>query len=78
MTEPLYIVRLWDGFDGEWMDIGEPMPRAAAEKSAGDKNEAMPGGKRDRGYSDIDYYAAFPVDTKMVFSDGHSQTRGDR
>lgn len=75
----LYVVRHWDGFDGEWIDVSDPMPKADAEKLAGDKNEARSGaaaGKRTGGYSDIDYYKAFPADTKMMFSDGFSQTRG--
>jgi hypothetical protein len=78
MTTDLYIVRLWDGFDGEWMDVSEPMPKADAETLAGDKNAARGGslaGKRSGSYSDIDYYAAFPADTRMKFADGNSQTR---
>lgn len=78
-AETLYIVRLWDGFDGEWMDVSEPLPKADAEKLAGDKNESRtsgPGaGKREGGYGQIDYYRAFPADTRMVFSEGRSQTR---
>lgn len=79
MTDFLYIVRLWDGFDGEWMDVSDPLPKDKADKLAGDKNEARLGsaaGKRTGGYNDIDYYAAFPVDTRMMFSEGRSQTRG--
>lgn len=76
----LYIVRLWDGFDGEWMDVSDPLPKDEAEKLAGDKNEARtsgPGaGLREGRYDQIDYYRAWPADTKMVFSDGNSQTRG--
>lgn len=74
--EQLYIVRLWDGFDGEWMDIGEPMPKFDAEQLAGDKNFAKLG-KRDAGYGDIDYYKAFPSDTVMHF-DGSSPERTQR
>lgn len=62
-----WIVRLWDGFDGLWMDVSKPMAREAAERLAGDKNEEN-SGKRDAGYDDIDYYAAFPADTTMHFS----------
>lgn len=74
----LYIVRLWDGFDGEWIDISEPLSQVEAEKLAGDENENRLGsaaGKRDGNYSDIDYYKAFPADTTMYFSEGRSQTR---
>lgn len=79
MTEQLWVVRLWDGFDGEWMDVSDQMSEAAARKLAGDKNERRSGsnrGKREGSYGDIDYYAAFPADRKMTFSDGNSQTRG--
>ena len=77
--EELYIVRLWDGFDGEWMDVSDPLPKSEAEELAGDKNEARMGsgkGNRNGHYGEIDYYKAFPADTKMVFADGRSQTRG--
>lgn len=76
-TVPLFVVRLWDGFDGEWMDVSDPLPKAEATKLCGDKNEARIGsaaGKREGSYSDIDYYAVFPAATKMVFSEGRSQT----
>lgn len=80
MTDERYIVRLWDGFDGEWMDVSDPLPKTEAEKLCGDKNEARLGGaagKREGNYNDIDYYAIFPADTKMRFSEGRSLTRGD-
>jgi hypothetical protein len=73
-----YVVRLWDGFDGEWMTVSDPMPRAEAEKLAGDKNEARVGsgaGNREGHYGEIDYYKAFPAHTVMQFSEGRSQTR---
>lgn len=72
MNDDLYVVRLWDGFDGEWMDISEPLPQAEAEKLCGDENEKRTGpgaGKREGHYSEIDYYAVFPADTVMRFSD---------
>lgn len=76
--EALYVVRLWDGFDGQWMDVSKPMPRKQAEKLAGDKNEGRSGsgaGNRDGHYSEIDYYAIFPADTTMLFSEegGYAQ-----
>ena len=78
----LYIVRLWDGFDNEWMDVSEPLPKDEAEKLAGDKNEARSGsaaGKREGSYNDIDYYKAFPADTTMIFSkEGLGPATGDR
>lgn len=79
VPEVLYIVRHWDGFDGEWIDIGEPMTKELAEKEAGDRNEKRVGsgaGNRRGNYNEIDYFKAFPADTKMHFSEGLSQTRG--
>lgn len=80
MTEDLYIVRLYDGFDGEWMDVSGPLPKEEALELAGDKNEKRMGsaaGKREGSYDDIDYYRAFPADTTMRFSGGNSLTRGN-
>lgn len=77
-TENLWVVRLWDGFDGEWMDVSGHMPEHDAKKLAGDKNEARIGsgaGNRSGNFREIDYYRAFPADTKMVFGDGRSMTR---
>lgn len=78
MTEskPLYVVRLWDGFDGEWMDVSDPLPKEEAETLCKRKNKDNHG-REDGNYNDIDYYATFPADTKMYFSEGRSQTRGD-
>lgn len=81
MIDQIWTVRLWDGFDGEWMDVSEPMTQVAADNLAGDKNAARGGsleGKREGSYGDIDYYKAFPADTRMIFADGNSQTRGAR
>lgn len=78
-AQALYIVRLWDGFDGEWMDVSEPLPRDEADKLCAEKNVARIGpgaGSPIGGYHHIDYYRVFPADTRMVFSDGYSQTRG--
>lgn len=71
VTEEQYVVRLWDGFDNIWMDVSGPMPKAEAEKLAGDKNEARDGsgaGNRDGHYDEIDYYKAWPIDTRMLRS----------
>lgn len=70
MTD-LYVVRLYDGFDNEWMDVSDPMSKEEADKACGDMNEARGGsgaGKREGSYFDIDYYAVYPSDTRMVFS----------
>lgn len=75
-VEGPWVVRLWDGFDGEWMDVSDPIAdRAEADTLCGDKNEARASGKREGSYGDIDYYKVFPADTVMFFSEkgGHAQ-----
>lgn len=75
MSDDLYVVRLWDGFDGVWMDVTEPMPYEDANREWGRFTE---GGTKHTRYQDIDYYKVFPADTTMHFSyaTGQSQTRG--
>jgi hypothetical protein len=60
-----FIVRLYDGFDNEWMDVSEPVTYKEAEKIW---NEKTNNGKKNAKYSDIDYYSIFPADTIMMFS----------
>ncbi len=63
----LFVVRLWDGMDFEWMDVSKPVSHAEAEriwaKETGD-------GTRNTKFDDIDYYAIFPADSAMVFCGG--------
>lgn len=66
MTEQLYVVRLWDGFDNEWMDVSEPVSREEADRIW---NEKTDNGSKGVGYDDIDYYAVYPANTTMVFSE---------
>lgn len=77
MSRIQYIVRLWDGFDGEWMDVSDPLSKEDAEELCKKKNRERIGlgGKETGDYNDIDYYRVFPSDTKMMFSEGRSQTR---
>lgn len=69
----LYVVRLWDGFDGQWMDIFGPATKDACDKEWGKRTDD---GKKNATYGDIDYYRIFPADTTMKFSEGRSMTRG--
>ncbi len=64
-AEDLFVVRLYDGFDHEWMDVSEPVSRNEAEKILNEKTE---GGKKNTKFDDIDYYTIFPADTTMYFS----------
>jgi hypothetical protein len=72
--EELYVVRLFDGMDGEWMDVSDPVTKEEADKIW---NEKTNNGTKNTKYEHIDYYDIFPADTKMLFSDGFSQTRRD-
>lgn len=61
-----FIVRLYDGFDNEWMDVTTAL---TAEQAMKDWAMRTDNGKRATSYADIDYYAIFPVGTTMVFSE---------
>ena len=73
--QELFVVRLYDGFDGMWMDVSESVSREEAERIWNKKTD---NGKRMTKYADIDYYQIFPADTKMYFSyeSGKSIERG--
>jgi hypothetical protein len=59
----LYVVRLWDGMDGMWMDVSEPVTANEAKRIW---NEKTQNGTKNIGFSEIDYYAIYPADTKML------------
>jgi len=61
----LFVVRLWDGFDGLWMDVSEPVPREQADAIWREKTL---NGTKMTSFSDIDYYKVFPSGTVMHFS----------
>lgn len=61
----MFIVRLYDGFDNEWIDVSPPVSREEANKIWLEKTK---GGKENTGYNDIDYYKIFHSDTRMMFS----------
>lgn len=61
-----FVVRLYDGFDNEWMDVSKSVSGRRAKKIWAEKTD---NGKKNTSYGDIDYYAIFPTDTTMVFSE---------
>ena len=67
--EKLYVVRVWDGMDGIWCDVSEPVTKEEADRIW---NEKTGNGTKATSFDDIDYYKVFPVDTKMLFRSGHS------
>lgn len=64
-SEQLWVVRLYDGFDNEWMDITKPLTRSEADRVW---NEKTANGTKKRNYQDIDYYAIRLADTNMANS----------
>ncbi len=65
MADKLFVVRLYDGFDNEWMDVSSPVSKEEAEKILAEKTD---NGKKNTTFDDIDYYCIFPADTTMLFS----------
>lgn len=67
MPVELYIVRLWDGMDGTWIDITGPVPEAEASRIYDEKTA---NGTVKTTFEDIDYYRIFSADTEMIYSEG--------
>ena len=63
----LFVVRLYDGFDNEWMDISKPVNEEEAKRIW---NEMTDNGKKNTSFDDIDYYAIYSADTRMRYSSG--------
>ena len=59
-----FIVRLYDGFDNEWIDVSEP---SSYEEALEVWSEKTNGGTEKTTYNDIDYYAIFSEDTVMRY-----------
>jgi hypothetical protein len=62
----LYTVRLYDGFDNNWIDLKS---RVDYEEARRVWNEETKGGTEKTRFDDIDYYDIFEADTKMLYSD---------
>lgn len=63
--EEKFIVRLYDGFDNEWIDISKPVSKGEAKEIW---NERTKDGTQNICFDDRDYYEIFPADTQMLFS----------
>lgn len=64
VEEEKFIVRLFDGMDGEWMDISLAVSKEEADKVW---NESTKDGTEHTKFDDIDYYKIFPADTRMIY-----------
>ena len=62
---PFWILRHYDGFDNEWIDITGAIPYAEALTVYNDRTN---NGEKNAKFADIDYYCLFPADTKMLYS----------
>ena len=60
----LYTVRLYDGFDHHWVDCLSDVTLEEAQRFW---NEKTQGGAKNTTFADMDYYAIFPAETKMMF-----------
>lgn len=67
-----FIVRLYDGFDYEWIDITEPLFLEDARKVW---MEHTKNGTEKIKYDHIDYYDIYPEDTVMLYSIEHKSRR---
>jgi hypothetical protein len=59
-----YIVRLYDKFDGYWIDVSEHLTEEEAVRLW---KEKTCNGTQHVKYDDGYYYAIFPYDTKMIY-----------
>jgi len=66
----LYVVRLYDGFDNQWIDVSGPVSRPEAEEIWKQKTD---NGSHNTKFEDIDYYNIFPANTKMLYSNGFGE-----
>jgi hypothetical protein len=66
----LYVVRLYDGFDNQWMDVSDPVCYTEARKVWDEKTKK---GTEKVSFEDIDYFKIFPADTKMICADGFGE-----
>lgn len=68
-----YAVRLWDGMDGCWCDVGTNLDLEVALKMWLIRTKQ---GTKNIRFDEIDYYRIFPADTSMMYS-GENTMRGE-
>ena len=70
VEEALYIVRSYDKYDHQWMDVSKPVTEEEAQKIW---NKETSNGTKNTNYNDGYYYEVFPADTRMLYSDGFGE-----
>lgn len=71
-SENLYVVRLYDGMDGVWIDITEPVSHSEARRVW---RRFTKEGTKNTSYGDLDYYKIFPANTKMKYDNKNPMNR---
>jgi hypothetical protein len=66
----LFVVRLYDGFDNQWIDVSKKVTRDKAQEIW---NEKTKNGTEKTSFGDIDYFKIFPADTRMLYSGGFGE-----
>jgi hypothetical protein len=61
LIDTLFVVRLYDSFDG-WIDVSGPLTKDEAEKIKTEKSRTLPRGP----YQARTYYDVFPANTRML------------
>jgi len=69
--EKLFVVRMYDRHDNQWVDVSKALPREHADRIWDEKTG---GGKHNATSADVPYYDIFPSDTRMVFSGGFGES----
>jgi hypothetical protein len=69
----LFVVRHYDGFDNEWIDVFGPDTKDACHEEWRKRTD---GGTKSARYADIDYYKVFPADITMVNSEQGNRELG--
>lgn len=74
MDKKQYVVRLYDGFDNEWIDVCEPCSKEEAQVVWDEKTDK---GSHNTSFQDIDYYKVFESETVMMYSQKGRELRGE-
>lgn len=74
MNQDKFIVRFYDGFDNEWMDITKPISKEEAMIVWNDRTK---NGTKNTCYDDMDYYEIFPASTRMLYSSKEGRLDGN-
>lgn len=69
-----FVVRFYDGFGHEWMDVFGPVPKEEADRIWDEKTL---NGTIFTQFNDIDYYRVFNADTLMIYRANDGESAGE-